>query len=325
MIRNITFNLLVLVFAAGMLLSLTGCRTETETDSIETEEEEQLNEQAEQAEKTVLEEEGLYVGQIDSRSVEIIINGESRAFSLAEGIDLEKVRDGSAVIITFSEENDRPLLLTIEALEEEIAIIEGEGIYNGQIDSRSVEIEYEGQPVAFVLDREVDVEDLPEGSLIYFTYKDSGARPVILTIEILKKPADDEDENELAVYEAEGVFVGQSDAHSVEIELSRAFILKEGLSPDHVEDGSKVAFTYSETQQGPLLETIESVEQPPEGEVFYGRYIGRIDNRSVEIEYSRVFGIGRDVDVENIETGSMITIAYIEGPYRPEIISISRR
>lgn len=319
----ISINLLVLAVIAGMFLLLSGCRSETATDSIETELEEQLND--EQAEMIVLEEEGLYVGQIDSRSVEIVIDGESRAFSLAEGIDLEKVRDGSAVIITFIEENDRLLLLTIEALEEEIAILEGEGIYNGQIDSRSVEIEYEGQPVAFALDREVDVKDLVEGSLIYFTYEDSGARPVIFSIDILESPADDEDENELAVYEAEGLFVGQSDAHSVEIELSRAFVLKEGLSTEHIEDGSNVAFTYSETQQGPLLETIESVEQPPEGEVFFGRYIGRIDNRSVEIEYNRVFGIGRDADVDNIEAGSMITISYIEGPYRPEIISINRR
>lgn len=302
--------LITIVLLAGFLAA--GCQPED--DDIETgiEDEKEVSIQAE----------GDYVGQIDSQSVEIEVDGNPKAFSLAEGLDVSGIKGGSRVAITYLEQEGRPLLKAVEVIDEPVEeVFQDEGLYVGRIDSRSVEIEVDGEHRAFAIDREAVVEGLRDGSIIAFTYREGEHRPVLLSAEVVEEPEHEKDENE--VIEGEGVFIGQIDSQSIEVSRSRAFALAEGINADNIADGAKVAFKYTESADRPVLDYIEEVDSPPEGAVMPGRFIGQIDSHSVEIEYDQAFSIGEGVDIEGIEEGSKIVFTYQEGPARPVLFSIS--
>jgi len=267
--------------------------------------------------------EGIYVGQIDSRSVEIEEDGQAKAYGLAEEIDVSEIRSGSKVAFTYDDGGERPLLRSIEVIEPAAEeVLRGEGIYTGRIDSRSVEIEVNGEYRAFALSSETVVEGLSDGSKIAFTYRESEQRPMLLAVEVLEEP-EDEAGDEILEIEAEGILVGQIDTQSIEVLRTRAFALGEGVDVDHIAAGSRVAFTYTETGERPVLDYIEAVDSHPEGELRSGILVGQIDSHSVEIEYDQAFTLGAAVSVEEIADGSAIVFTYRVGPVRPVITSIS--
>ncbi|HED24816.1 MAG TPA: hypothetical protein ENN91_06795 [Firmicutes bacterium] len=277
------------------------------------------------AEQIILSGEGVFVGQIDSQSVEIEINGQPRAFALGTGVSVTGIADGAEVSFTYVEE-ERPVLLSIE---EKGVVREGEGIYTGQIDSHSVEIEVDGQYMAFGLAENLEVDDIADGSRVAFSYRESNVRPILLSITVLEEPVNNENGEPngsgTAELVGEGILSGQIDASSVEIEIVRPFVLGEGVDMTGIEDGSLVAFTFIESRQRAVLDSIEAVEQPVEGEVMHGTLIGQIDSQSVEIQYFQAFALDQGVSVEDIADGSAIIFTYIEGPHRPILTSINRR
>ncbi len=303
--------LLITILLAGFTAA--GCRPEA--DDIETgmEDEQEISIQAE----------GKYVGQIDIQSVEIDVEGNTKAFGLAEGMDVSDIKGGARVSVTYLEQEGRPLLKAIEVIEEPVEeVFQDEGIYVGRIDSRSVEIEVDGEFMVLAIEWEAEVEGLIDGSIIAFTYREGEHRPVLLSAEIIEEPDHEEaDKNE--IIEGEGVFIGQIDSQSLELSRSRAFALAEGVSVDDIADGAKIAFTYTEGTDRPVLDYIEEVESPPEGAVMPGRFVGQIDSHSVEIEYEQAFSLGEGVGIESIEEGSKVVFKYQEGPARPVLISIS--
>lgn len=302
---------LTIIMVAG--LTAGGCQPETDDIDTGVEDEQKISIQAE----------GEYVGQIDSQSVEIEVDGSAKAFGLAEGMEVSDIKSGSTVAITYVEQETRPLLQAIEVIDEPVEeVFQEEGMYVGRIDSRSVEIEVNGKYRAFAIDREEVVEGLIDGSIIAFTYKEGEHRPVLTSAEVIEEP-DHEEAEEREKIEGEGVFVGQIDSQSIEVARSRAFALAEGVSVENIADGAKVAFTYTESADRPLLDYIEEVDSPPEGAIMPGQFIGQIDSHSVEIEYAQAFTLGEGVDVEGIEEGSEIVFTYREGPARPVIIWIS--
>lgn len=312
------FILTVIILVAG--IAGAGCQPGNEEIDVETETEEERDEQVE-----YIQSEGIFVGQIDSQSVEIEVAGQPRAFALSEGIDVSGIGSGSRVSFTYDDRGERPLLQSIEVTDKPSdEVIQSEGTYVGRIDSRSVEIEINGEYRAFTIDREATVEDLIDGSIIAFTYRETDSRPVLMSVEIIEEPDPGQDGETIEV-KGEGIYIGQIDSRSVEIFRSRAFTLGRGVSVNNIADGSKVAFTYTETRERATLKQIEAVDSPPEGEVIPGTYNGRIDSHSVEIEYDQAFTLGEEVDVESIAEGSEIVFTYRTGPARPVLVSISER
>lgn len=266
--------------------------------------------------------EGIYIGQIDSLSVEIEEAGEVKTFGLEPEVDVSEIKKGSKVSYSYESKEVRPTIQSIEVIDApEPEILQGEGRYVGRIDRRSVEIEIAGEYKAFSLDAPVLIDGLIEGSSIAFSYRDDEHRPVLLTLEVLEEPTEVENDEVLEI-ETEGIYIGQIDSQSVEIARNRAFALGEVVNIESIADGSMIAFSYTETAERPTLNYLDTVESLPEGEYLVGTLVGQIDSHSVEIEYEQVFIIGEGVNIEAIESGSEIRFTYKEGPARPVLISI---
>lgn len=297
--KLLTTFLIAVIMVATFLLS--GCQpavTETE-------------------QQAVFEAEGILIGQIDNNSVKIEVAGTPRAYALDEGVSVQDIADGSLVAFSYVEGEGQPVVLTITARESVPELISASGIYNGQIDSHSVEIEVDGQIMAFALGEEIDLDLLESGSHIEFTYHRAEDRPVLVSIDAVEQPAGGAEQ----IMVGEGQYIGQIDGQSVEIKLKRAFVLAEDLNLDGIEDGALVAFTFIEEGPGAVLESIEAVDQPREGNYLHGILVGRIDNRSVEIEYYQAFAIGA-ADLEGLSDGVEVLFTYEPGEHRPILVTI---
>jgi len=152
MFKNKGFWVVLTVFVLLIALLNTGCRATDE----EMEEEADEEEQVEQEESTMFEAEGVFVGQIDSQSVEIEIDGQTKVFALAEEVRVDQITDGSKVAFSYTDQEGRPLLHSMETLEvpdSDEQVLDNEGVYTGQSDSRSLEVEVDGQPKIFAIQR----------------------------------------------------------------------------------------------------------------------------------------------------------------------------
>lgn len=302
--RRVLFAAIVLCVYLSLVLVFSGC-TAGETE-----------------EQVVIEAEGVLVGQIDSRSVEIEINGQPRAYIFGEGVNVAGIEDGSTVVFTYRVEADRPVILAIEAtgMAAEPRVLEGQGIYHGRIDSHSVEIEHDGQIKAFVLDHQAMADDLTDGSKVFFTYLPGEHRPLLLSIEIIEAPAAGEDD-----LSCEGVLQGQVDARSVEILLERTFFLDEAVDIDQLEEGDLVVFEYTGVGRDVRLVLIEAVEEQVEGDVLHGTLL-KIDGEGlVVIRYHQVFAYEPGIDFETIADGSEVIFSYRRDLDRPTLTSIREK
>jgi hypothetical protein len=311
--RRYKFSITLLIVLVILLLVASGCRPDPVEVGLD--------------EEQIMEAEGFLVGQIDNHSVEIEIAGSPRVFRLDEGLQLTGVNDGDRVSITYIEPVDhqedepfdpRPLLLSITAVDLPLEVMESEGYYVGQIDSHSVEIEINGVAEVFSLAEGVFVDHLDSGSLVSFTYRRDGERKQLLAIELLSGLPGDGN-NQLV---GEGTLIGLIDAQSVEIRINRAFALDQEVSVEDIEDGSLVVFAFRETGLRATIETIRAVEQPVEGDVMHGTFIGQIDSQSIEIEYFQAFALGSSINLDEIEDGAEIIFTYLPGEHRPLLTSI---
>lgn len=138
---------------------------------------------------------GEYIGQADTHSVEIIINGQAKTFEINQVKDLLdslNLNTGSLVKISFEENEDGQLILqSIKKADDGSQLPEFDvGIFMGQIDSHSIEIMLNKEVKAFqiidVLDRFEEL-NLQEGDMIKFTYiEDENSMLVIKSIETEK-------------------------------------------------------------------------------------------------------------------------------------------
>ena len=188
-------------------------------------------------------------------------------------------------------------------------------------DGPSVEIEIEEEIKVFRLVDEVVVDELETGLKVKFCYQAKQEGNFLLSIEPLKSPAAEEG----TVLVGEGQLVGLIDAQSVEIKINRAFMLDPGVSIDELEEGDLVAFTFRESGLQAIIESINAVDQPQEGDLMHGTFMGSIDGQSIEIEYFQAFALGEDVSLDEIKDGEDIVFTYCEGEYRPLIVSVSSK
>ncbi len=198
----------------------------------------------------VIEASGNYIGQVDSHSVEIEIEGKAQVFALGRVIIPGELESGAEVFITYRQDGERQLLLTIVPavglVDDGNDLLVGEGVLTGMIDAQSVEIMINR---AFMLDQGVSAEEIADGSLVAFTFRESGLRAVIVSIKAVEQPL------EGAIMH--GRLIGQIDSQSVEIEYFQAFALGSGVSADGIPDGTEVVFTYIEGEYRPVLTSIK--------------------------------------------------------------------
>lgn len=270
-------------------------------------------------EEVVREGTGVLTGQIDSQSIIIDLEGELITFILQEGVSVAEIEDGSKVSFSYIEEEPAPLLLSIVSLEEEELIYEEMGIYTGQIDNHSVEIEVDGQARAFEIGENVNVDKLVSGSRVLFTYREADQRFILMTLKVIKEPVGDDNE-ELS---GEGVLEGQIDAHSVEISIKRSFLLSDAVSAEGIEIGSLVAFGFTEDGRKATIYSLEAVDEPLEGRIMHGILTGRSDDRTIEIQYHQAFGLDEGVSIEGIGDGDEVIYTYYQAEHRPVLTSIA--
>lgn len=130
--------------------------------------------------------------------------------------------------------------------------VEATGIYNGGIDSNSVEIEVNGEALAFRLSEQLKEElegRLPtSNTVVNLTYFKNEHNQLILT-------ALDWDEERVT-----GTFVGFIDSNSVEIEVNgepKAFRLSESAAiffeKNDIREGDSLSFTFEENEYNQLI------------------------------------------------------------------------
>ncbi len=191
---------------------------------------------------------GIFIGWIDSRSVEIKTGSEYRVFTISEKLSLEDVPDGSEIDFTYEEDEQGFRLLSVDVTEAEIPVFRGEGVFVGRVDNQSVEIMIGNEERVFALEEGLNIDHIADGSSIIFDYLDSGPRPTLVSVNSAE-----------SVLAGEGIFVGQIDSHSVEIEINgsyTSFALGAETGIQDIPDGSEVTFTYRQDEHRPVLLTI---------------------------------------------------------------------
>lgn len=268
-------------------------------------------------EQQVLSGSGVLVA-IDAHTLTIEFGGATHRFTINEESSLPGLEAGDEVHFTYREEEEGFFILTLDKVEKEETGLGAEGFYMGQIDSHSVEIEMEGMPVAFSVKPDFDAGGLEIGSKIKFTYKEEEPRPLILSIDHAEPPAESEDGYLIGV----GLYVGQIDPQSVEIQIRQAFELAIDISFAEVEEGALIAFSYSEDQQKAIIESFLVTAEPIEGNYAFGTLIKHLDQNLVEVEYFRAFDVG-DADLGEVQEGDRVTFTYKKGELRDHLASIA--
>lgn len=324
---KLAMMVLISALVLVILLPVTGCgpREEEEAEvSPPREEEQQVPESPPPAEEEqLMQEEGVLIGQLDSVTVEITVDGVSSLYTLADDLDVSGIQGGTPVVFSYLEKETGPLLLEIAAMEQDVIILQARGVYSGQIDSHSVEIIVDGEPTAFTFDRSLTFDDVAEGAHLEFAYQDDGdgSRPFIESFALVAEAMGGDG----GFFDGEGIFIGLADARSVEILVTRTFLLGPGVTAAGLREGQDVAISYTETAEGAIIDSLEAVTEPPEGELLAGVYVGSAGSNQVEIDYYRVFAIDPSMSLDQISEGSPVTFTYQVGPYRPLLVALEPR
>lgn len=127
-----------------------------------------------------------------------------------------------------------------------------QGTFNGQIDSNFIEISVNCSPVAYMLPEDLSwvlAEMLNSGDEVVFTYfKNDHGQRVILELNTKERAAMSRD--------VKGVFLGQIDSNSVEIEVdgeTSAYVVAEQIPLRNFNEGDEIKFDYYEDQHGRLV------------------------------------------------------------------------
>lgn len=129
---------------------------------------------------------GIYVGQADPHTVEIETNEGPKAFQLTErsAEEIKTLQPNDKVKFEYYiNEHKQNVLQSIEKMKGNKSSPEI-GIYNGQQDSHTIEIETKNGPTAFQLSDEAkqQVSQLQIGEKVSYTYQINGSQYIIETI-----------------------------------------------------------------------------------------------------------------------------------------------
>ncbi len=127
---------------------------------------------------------GIYNGQIDSNFIEISVDGAAGSYMLTEDLSwvlAELLNNGDAVVFTYyKNEQGQQIIRELDTVERAAMIRDVEGIFNGRIDSNSVEIEVEGKAAAYVPVEQIILSAFNDGDRVRFDYyEDQHGRRII--------------------------------------------------------------------------------------------------------------------------------------------------
>lgn len=169
---------LIFIVLSSIFLVLAACGTDVEDDYVD-------------EEVDIITATGIYNGQADPHTIEIETDEGPRAFQLTMEArdDVEGLVEGKRVTYMYREDGEQLVIESIkqEASEDNLSDgITATGIYNGQADPHTIEIEIEEGPTAFQLSMEArdDVEALTEGREVTYTYIEEGVQLIINSIHI---------------------------------------------------------------------------------------------------------------------------------------------
>lgn len=236
-----------------------------------------------------------------------------------ENNDLEDVEESEEDVVEDEEESE-PELKT------------DTGIYNGQADPHTIEIETSEGPKAFQLSDEArkQVEQLTEGAEVTYTYYQEGEQLIIQSIEASTTSGDVNTDEKIT---ATGIYNGQADPHTIEIETDEgpvAFQLTLNAREDvtHLTEGEQVTFTYYQEGEQRVIETIQPSERVKMTET--GIYVGQADPHTIEIETAngpQAFQLTMEArkDVEKLRDGREVTYTYYQDGVQLVIESIKEK
>lgn len=130
---------------------------------------------------------GSLTGRIDNHSVEIEVDGEPRVFGLSDGLREAELAPGAISFKYYVDKNGRSIITEAEFTKDERGAVQtAEGVFNGQVDSHTVEIEIGGEARAFGLDAGISFTGIKEGDQVFIVYREMGGRPAIIKVERLE-------------------------------------------------------------------------------------------------------------------------------------------
>lgn len=138
-------------------------------------------------EKRTFTELGIFVGQADQHTIEIETNEGPKAFRLTEqsAKQMKELKSNDKVKFEYTvNEKQQNILQKIEKIKDKLNNREV-GIYNGQQDSNSIEIETSHGPTVFQLSDKAkeQIDSLEIGGKVSFTYRVDGPQLIIESIE----------------------------------------------------------------------------------------------------------------------------------------------
>lgn len=129
---------------------------------------------------------GNLTGRIDNHSVEIEVDGEPRVFGLCSSLREFEFAPGPINFKYYIDENGRAIITEAEFTKDEGSAVQtADGIYNGQADSHTVEIEIGGEARAFGIAAGISFTGIKEGAQVFIVYREIGGRLVIIKVERL--------------------------------------------------------------------------------------------------------------------------------------------
>ncbi|WP_432408324.1 hypothetical protein [Wukongibacter sp. M2B1] len=189
-------RILVLVFTLLMVVSLvSGCinskiesedenkdRLENENEVENTEDNEIINKRNSQT--------GTYVGQVDNNSIEIKVDNGFMVLMLNDETrnSIEEINEGDEIdFVYYKNENDQYVLVSIikKDIDEEVKK-SSTGIYIGQLDNFSIEIQIDNVSKVFInYEMEKLINGIEQGDKVEITYTENEQGQ--LSLESLKK------------------------------------------------------------------------------------------------------------------------------------------
>ena len=135
----------------------------------------------------IIEGEGVYQGLQDSNSLEVLVDGQPKALRFLEHHSAfdELLNFGDNVVFKYYQnEHEQNILVDIDTAERANMIRGVEGVFEGQIDSHSVEITIDGEPMAFTFAEQILIGQFHSGDTVTLDYyEDTNGRLVINRME----------------------------------------------------------------------------------------------------------------------------------------------
>lgn len=190
--------------------------------------------------------EGVFIGKADMHTVEIKVDNSAMAFQFNEKLQsiIDTVKENSKIEITYIEKSNNERVITDMTVLEE-AVEEQSGTYIGLSDPHTVEIKFEDASRALQITEELKsrLKNLPEGTKMTVQFNGNTLKDFQLEEKIIDET---------------GVYIGQADPHTVEIETAngaQSYQLSEAVMEDIVElkKDDEVTFQYVKNEFGQLV------------------------------------------------------------------------